>query len=68
MTTNLASKTPGRASASIEEHLDLLFLKARDDEALVNRLIGYECRVESGLTRGEAIRRANERWIRDFGR
>ena len=68
MTTNLATKIPGRAPASIEEHLDLLFLKAKDDEALVNRLIGYECGLTPGLPRGAAIRRANERWIRDLGR
>ena len=45
-----------------------LLLKAMGDQALVERLIGYELRRLPGLSRSEAIERANDRWERDLSR
>ncbi len=45
--------------------LEELRRRALGDQALVERLVDFEARRAPGISRDEAIRRANSRWTRD---
>ena len=62
-----SSIRPAVASAASGTY-DSLLHKAMGDRSLVERLVGYEFRRCSDLSRSEAIERANRRWERDVSR
>ena len=56
------------SAAGWAEAYESLLLKAMGDRSLVERLVGYETRRCAGISRAEAIDRANRRWERDMNR